>query len=123
MKTLNNLLKVFRDKSGATAIEYGLIAACSATAIVGGASALGPSANSSFTRRQRTGLGLVRALDFRPGLLAGRLFLHAKCIGQAHACAAWPFCFGWSGPSAQPDSVTNSKVARIGPSGSLKRWA
>jgi pilus assembly protein Flp/PilA len=36
------------DKKGATAIEYGLIAALVAVAIVGGLSALGPALNNAF---------------------------------------------------------------------------
>lgn len=38
-----------RDEQGATAIEYGLIAALIAVAIIGGVSALGTSANATFT--------------------------------------------------------------------------
>ena len=44
------LLRFVRDRAGATVIEYGLIAALLATAVVGGATALGGSANDSFTR-------------------------------------------------------------------------
>ncbi|WP_027062380.1 Flp family type IVb pilin [Mesorhizobium loti] len=39
-----------RDESGATAIEYGLIAALIALAIITGAGALGNSINAKFTR-------------------------------------------------------------------------
>lgn len=38
-----------KDESGATAIEYGLIAALIALAIVAGAGALGDSLNTMFT--------------------------------------------------------------------------
>ena len=38
-----------RDESGATAIEYGLIAALVAIAAIGGMSLLGSSLNSIFT--------------------------------------------------------------------------
>jgi len=46
MKTLKTFL---RDESGATAIEYGLIAALVAVAIIAGATALGDSLDSIFT--------------------------------------------------------------------------
>lgn len=49
MKTLTNFLKLVRDRSGATAIEYGLIAGLICIAIVAGATTLGQSANASFT--------------------------------------------------------------------------
>ena len=39
-----------KDESGATAIEYGLIAALIALAIMVGAGALGNSLNAQFTR-------------------------------------------------------------------------
>lgn len=38
-----------KDESGATAIEYGLIAALIAVAIIAGAGALGTAINSKFT--------------------------------------------------------------------------
>lgn len=41
--------RFLKDESGATAIEYGLIAALIAVAIIGGVSALGSSANATFT--------------------------------------------------------------------------
>ena len=47
MKTLIN--RFANDESGATAIEYGLIAALIAVAVIGGVSALGGSANTTFT--------------------------------------------------------------------------
>ena len=50
MKLLRTLLRFARDRSGATVIEYGLIAALLATAVVGGATALGGATNDSFTR-------------------------------------------------------------------------
>jgi pilus assembly protein Flp/PilA len=47
--TLKNLLRKFgRDESGATAIEYGLIASLIAVAIIAGATALGTSLNTTF---------------------------------------------------------------------------
>ena len=41
--------RFFRNESGATAIEYGLIAALISIAIIGGATALGTGINSTFT--------------------------------------------------------------------------
>ncbi len=47
---MKNLMKKFLgNKSGATAIEYGLIAALIAVAVIGGVTALGTSANATFT--------------------------------------------------------------------------
>ena len=47
---MTNLFKRFaNDESGATAIEYGLIAALIAVAIIGGVTALGTNANTTFT--------------------------------------------------------------------------
>ncbi|WP_379066630.1 Flp family type IVb pilin [Mesorhizobium sp. UC74_2] len=45
----NLLSRFFKDESGATAIEYGLIAALIALAIITGASTLGNKLNSQFT--------------------------------------------------------------------------
>jgi pilus assembly protein Flp/PilA len=41
--------KVVQDRKGATAIEYGLIAALVAVAIVGGLQLLGPALNTAFS--------------------------------------------------------------------------
>ncbi len=41
--------RFLKDESGATAIEYGLIAALIAVAIIGGVTALGTNANTTFT--------------------------------------------------------------------------
>lgn len=41
--------RFLKDESGATAIEYGLIAALIAVAIIGGVTALGTSANDTFS--------------------------------------------------------------------------
>ena len=43
------ITKFFKDESGATAIEYGLIAALVAVAIVGALSALGTGLTGLFT--------------------------------------------------------------------------
>ena len=40
--------RMLKDESGATAIEYGLIAALIAVALITGATALGTSLNSQF---------------------------------------------------------------------------
>ena len=45
----NVLLSFFKDESGATAIEYGLIAALIAVVIIGGVTAVGTSLSSTFT--------------------------------------------------------------------------
>ena len=40
--------RLIKDESGATAIEYGLIAALISVALIAGASALGTSLNTTF---------------------------------------------------------------------------
>ncbi|TBW38243.1 Flp family type IVb pilin [Siculibacillus lacustris] len=42
------LIRLFRDDSGATAIEYGLIASLVAVGIIGGAGLLGTNLNLTF---------------------------------------------------------------------------
>jgi pilus assembly protein Flp/PilA len=49
MKLLQKLVRLVRSRSGATAIEYCLIAGIIGIAIVAGAAALGQSANASYT--------------------------------------------------------------------------
>lgn len=47
---MKNLMKKFlKNESGATAIEYGLIAALIAVAVIGGITTLGQNANATFT--------------------------------------------------------------------------
>jgi pilus assembly protein Flp/PilA len=46
---LKFIRKLWKNESGATAIEYGLIAALIAVAIIGGAQALGGSLNDMFS--------------------------------------------------------------------------
>jgi len=46
MKLISRFLK---NESGATAIEYGLIAALISVAIIGGATAVGTGVNTTFT--------------------------------------------------------------------------
>lgn len=47
---MQNLMSRFiKDESGATAIEYGLIAALIAVALIGGATALGTSLDTKFS--------------------------------------------------------------------------
>ena len=47
-KTLDRIRNVLRDEEGVTAIEYGLLAALVAVAIIGGATALGTNLNTFF---------------------------------------------------------------------------
>ena len=47
-KTMKNVVRFLKNKSGATAIEYGLIAALIAVAVIGGVSTLGKNANATF---------------------------------------------------------------------------
>ncbi|HVY90021.1 MAG TPA: Flp family type IVb pilin [Hyphomonadaceae bacterium] len=49
MTLFKSILKFAREKSGATAIEYALIAGIICIAVVGGITTLGQSANSSYT--------------------------------------------------------------------------
>jgi pilus assembly protein Flp/PilA len=42
--------RIFKNKSGATAIEYGLIAALIAVAVIGGVTSLGSNANATFQK-------------------------------------------------------------------------
>jgi len=44
----NLMSKFIKDESGATAIEYGLIAALIAVALIGGATAIGGSLGNKF---------------------------------------------------------------------------
>jgi pilus assembly protein Flp/PilA len=46
---MNTLRKFLRDEAGATAIEYGLIAACIAVAIIAVVQGVGTKLNSTFT--------------------------------------------------------------------------
>ncbi len=46
---MKNIVRFLKDKSGATAIEYGLIAALIAVAVISGVTALGSNANKTFT--------------------------------------------------------------------------
>jgi pilus assembly protein Flp/PilA len=46
---MKNFARFLKNKSGATAIEYGLIAALIAVAVIGGVSQLGTNANATFT--------------------------------------------------------------------------
>ena len=45
----NRFADLLADESGATAIEYGLIASLVAVAIIGGATALGSNLSASFS--------------------------------------------------------------------------
>jgi pilus assembly protein Flp/PilA len=46
---MTTIRKLFRDESGATAIEYGLIAALIAVAIIGAATTVGTNLGTTFT--------------------------------------------------------------------------
>jgi pilus assembly protein Flp/PilA len=46
---MQSFLKFFKDESGATAIEYGLIAALIAVVIIGAVTAVGTSLSTTFT--------------------------------------------------------------------------
>lgn len=52
MKTLDTFLRMLKDRSGATVIEYCIIAGIISIAIVGGASAIGTNTNNSFNAVQ-----------------------------------------------------------------------
>jgi pilus assembly protein Flp/PilA len=52
MKALNNFLRMLKDRSGATVVEYCIIAGIISVAIVGGASAIGGNTNNSFNAVQ-----------------------------------------------------------------------
>jgi len=45
---MQNIVRFLKDESGATAIEYGLIAALIAVAIIGAVSAVGTSTSNQF---------------------------------------------------------------------------
>ncbi len=46
---LKNLVKLFKDEEGATAVEYGLIVAAIAAVIIVVVMAIGQKANNAFT--------------------------------------------------------------------------
>jgi pilus assembly protein Flp/PilA len=46
---MTNLTRFVKDESGATAIEYGLIAACISVAIIAVVQGLGSKLNTTFT--------------------------------------------------------------------------
>ncbi len=48
MNKVKILLRVLKDRSGATVVEYCLIAGIISVALVGGATVMGNSTNSSF---------------------------------------------------------------------------
>ena len=55
---MKNVMKFLKNKSGATAIEYGLIAALIAVAVIGGVTTLGSNANATF---EKVGAEMVAA--------------------------------------------------------------
>ena len=46
---MRNFFKLIRDENGATAIEYGLIAALIAVAAIGAMTSIGTALNTTFT--------------------------------------------------------------------------
>jgi pilus assembly protein Flp/PilA len=48
MKAVRHFLKLVRSRAGATAIEYALIGGIICLAVIGGATALGQSANNAY---------------------------------------------------------------------------
>ena len=52
MNKFKTLLRVLKDRSGATVIEYCLIAGLLSICIVGGATAIGSNTNNSFNAVQ-----------------------------------------------------------------------
>ena len=46
---MKKLMKLFKNESGATAIEYGLIAALIAVIIIGAVTTVGQNLNTTFT--------------------------------------------------------------------------
>jgi pilus assembly protein Flp/PilA len=51
MRSVSNLFtRLLKDESGATAIEYGLIAALIAAVIIGAVSLIGTNLNSTFVK-------------------------------------------------------------------------
>ena len=46
---MKNVMKFLKNKSGATAIEYGLIAALIAVAVIGAVTTLGTETSDTFT--------------------------------------------------------------------------
>jgi|APSaa5957512535_1039671.scaffolds.fasta_scaffold998272_1 pilus assembly protein Flp/PilA len=61
--TIKRLFNLLKDKSGVTAIEYGLIAALVGVAIIGGVTLLGGSLNTMFTDVSTTLDGSLPAAD------------------------------------------------------------
>lgn len=50
---MTNIARFLKDESGATAIEYGLIAACISVAIIAVVQGVGSKLNSTFTSVQK----------------------------------------------------------------------
>ncbi len=46
---MNHIMRFVRDEEGATALEYGLLAALIAAAIIGAVTALGQTVSTTFT--------------------------------------------------------------------------
>ena len=57
MNTIKTFLQVFKDRSGATAIEYALIAGVICLAVIGGVSAVGQTTTATFTELNTKAFG------------------------------------------------------------------
>jgi pilus assembly protein Flp/PilA len=53
-RNMERIKKFFKDESGASAVEYGLLVALIACAIIGAVSALGTSLNGTFNNAATT---------------------------------------------------------------------
>ena len=81
MRAIRNFIK---NSKGATAIEYGLIAALIAVAAIGAMSALGPTLKNTFSnvsRLQTEKAGPAQAMR-RPISLHGRRSIYSRNINQ-----------------------------------------
>jgi pilus assembly protein Flp/PilA len=87
-----------KDQSGATAIEYGLIAAGISVVIIATVQALGGNLNGTFTTVERVEVTAIEALETRRAL-ADCKFLRLFCGCQAGTFASKvPVCRSIFGP-------------------------
>lgn len=128
------LARFLSDRRGATAIEYGLIAAFVCLAIIGSVAAtgagclvrLGGHRHQDFRRlRSLSRSTLLRVPSGRPDQSPGGFFDSAAIAFKAspRLTVAEPgrAGFGWLASGAQPEAETMSNVARSLPSASAKR--
>ncbi len=113
------LARFCADESGATAIEYAMIASGIAVAIVAAVYTLGGTGEEPVHDGLRPAfLKLTRRLSRPPEFPACAAHRRAaSCAEPGFSGCCWLSC------GAQPDSQTISKVARTRPSGSAKRSA